>query len=508
MDANHAAHDLFLLMLNLAQLDGPDRIKSHFIEALNTFWPEVTFRFIEAAELCNEDIVEVATRNIHFGCIQIARGQAALDAQTRALIHNAACMLALLLENQRQAQCLAEENVRLDATVQARTADLVNVNEQLLQAQKMHAVGTLAGGIAHDFNNILSIILGNAELAADQVRAGTPIWGNLDEIQTACLRAREMVRQLLSFSRKSNHVRQPIQLAAIVTETISLIRSSIPAAIEIRARIEPAPCAILGNATEIHQILLNLCANAAQAMRDKAGLLEVCLSQTQLDRKGSGRFFGLMPGKYAKLEVSDTGGGIPADHLDRIFEPYFTTKAVGEGTGLGLSVVHGIVKSHRGVISVESEPGRGTCITLLFPCCQAQVAAFEPKPAPLPGGTERVMLVDDESALIKAAGEILERLGYRVELYDDPRQALRQFHLQPDHYDLIITDVTMPHIAGDQLIAEIRKTRPGLPVILSTGFAEKMNRERALQIGACNYLEKPIKRAELAEVVRRALDGL
>ncbi len=642
MDESRAAHDLFLLMLNLAQWDDPERITSQFIDALNTFWSDVRFQFLTDADPGDESLVAVATRRQRFGGVAITRGRSALSEPSLALIHNAACLLALILENRHQAQHLADENIRLDIAVQASIADLLGVNaqlraeikqrlkaerqfsnffdlspdlmciadlqgvlqrvnpafcaalgfdqkelisrsftdwvdpqdraktlaaaarlakgkslanftnryrtkqggyrwlawssrpdpergvvysvarditeeikaqqerkileEQLLQAQKMQAIGTLAGGIAHDFNNILSIVLGNAELAADFVQEGTPLRKHFDEIQTACLRAKEMVRQLLSFSRKSNHIRQPIELAPVVMEAVSLIRSSIPAGIEIRSRIAGEPCTILGNATEIHQVLLNLCVNAAQSLEAKQGVIEVVLSPVRLDRKGSERFLGLMPGSYVQLEVRDTGGGIPAHLLDRIFEPYFTTKAVGEGTGLGLSVVHGIVKSHQGAVKVESAPGKGTSVTILLPCCEEPGKRVEIQTDELPGGEERILLVDDEKALVRTVGESLERLGYQVELHDDPRVALRQFLLQPEAYDLVITDIAMPHIGGDQLLVEIKKLRPELPVILFTGFTEKMNRKKALSLGACSYLEKPIVQRELAAVVREALD--
>ena len=376
---------------------------------------------------------------------------------------------------------------------------------QLQQARKMESFGTLAGGIAHDFNNILGIIIGNAELAMDDV----PRWGsvhmNLEEIIDASLRARDVVSQLLSFARRTNMEKKPINIDQIVKESLKLLRSSIPTNVEIRKNIAKDIDTILANPTQINQILINLSSNAHHSM-PKGGILEICLKNVELDEDNAAQYSDLNPGRYVNLKVSDTGHGIPAKVMDRIFDPYFTTKEMGKGTGLGLSVVHGIVKSHDGAISVNSVQGEGTTISIFFPVVEQQVAIETETDEELPTGNEKILFVDDEKSILFAGRNRLERLGYKVEIRLNPVEALELFRANPDQFDLVITDMTMPKMTGDMLVKEILKIRPDMPIILSTGFNEKIDEEKAKQIGIRQYIEKPLNRRILAKVVRDVLD--
>jgi len=376
---------------------------------------------------------------------------------------------------------------------------------QLQQARKMESFGTLAGGIAHDFNNILGIIIGNTELAMDDVPKWNPVYLNLEEIIDASLRARDVVRQLLSFARRTNIEKKPINIDQILKESLKLLRSSIPTSIEIRQNIPKDIDTILANPTQINQVLINLSTNAHHAM-PKGGVLEIGLKNVDLDEDKAAQYPDLNPGRYVNLKVSDTGHGIPAKVMDRIFDPYFTTKEMGKGTGLGLSVVHGIVKSHDGAISVKSEHGQGTTFSIFFPVVETLAAIEIETDEELPTGNERILFVDDEKSILAAGQNRLERLGYKVEIRINPVEALELFSANSDQFDLVITDMTMPKMTGDRLVQEILRIRPDMPIILSTGFNEKIDKEKAKQIGIRQYIEKPINRRILAKVVRDVLD--
>ena len=378
---------------------------------------------------------------------------------------------------------------------------------QLLQSQKMESVGTLAGGIAHDFNNILGIILGNTELALDDVPEWNPSRQNLDEIRKACLRAKDVVRQILSFSRKSEIEQKPFNIASVVNESLKLLRASIPASIDIRQDISNDSDNILGDPTQIHQIMINLCTNAAHAMEAEGGMLQVALKNTEVDEDAASLYPELSAGHYLQLCVSDTGDGIGPEVINRVFDPYFTTKDVGKGTGMGLAVVHGIVKSHRGSISVESEPGKGTTFKILFPAVKKKIGD-EPKNAQeLPTGNERILFVDDEESMVNLNQQRLERLGYKVIPKTDPLEALEFFSANPDQIDLVITDMTMPHMTGDRLTQEILKIRSDMPIILCTGYSSRISEDKAQELGIRKYIDKPIEMLILARSVREVLDG-
>ena len=398
------------------------------------------------------------------------------------------------------------EVIRLLGTVQDVT-EKRKLESQLQQSQKMESIGTMAGGIAHDFNNILGIILGNAELAMDDVPEWNPARQNLDEVKKACMRAKDVVRQILSFSRKSEIEQKSINLAPVVTESLKLSRASIPTSIEIRQNISNDVDDILGDPTQIHQIMINLCTNATHAMENDGGILEVTLENTEVDEDTASQYPDLNPGPHVHLGVSDTGDGIKPEVVDRVFDPYFTTKDVGKGTGMGLAVVHGIVKSHHGSISVESELGKGTTFKILFPAVKEKVGD-EPKDAQeLPTGKERILFVDDEGAMVNLNQQRLERLGYKVIPKTDPLEALEFFRANPDQIDLVITDMTMPHMTGDKLAQEILNIRSDMPIILCTGYSERMSEDRAQEIGIRKYIEKPIEKETLARSIREVLDG-
>jgi two-component system cell cycle sensor histidine kinase/response regulator CckA len=379
---------------------------------------------------------------------------------------------------------------------------------QLQQVQKIESIGTLAGGIAHDFNNILGIILGNAELAMDDVPEWNPARKNLDKVKNACLRAKDVIGQILSFSRKSEVEQKPINIVPVVTEALNLLRASIPASVDIRRNISNDVESILGDPTRIHQVMINLCTNAAHAMEDDGGTLEVVVENTEIDNDTASRYAELNPGHHVHLSVSDTGDGISPEIIDRVFDPYFTTKDVGKGTGLGLSVVHGIVNSHHGRISVKSETGKGTTFSILFPAVNKRETPYEPKKLQeLATGNERILFVDDEDSMVELNQQRLERLGYGVTGVGDPMEALALFRSEPKSFDLIITDMTMPHLTGDKLAQEILKIRPDVPIILCTGYSDKISEENAREFGIRKYIEKPIEMETLAKAVRDVLDG-
>jgi PAS domain S-box-containing protein len=380
-----------------------------------------------------------------------------------------------------------------------------NLEIQLQQAHKMESIGTLAGGIAHDFNNILGIIVGNTELAIDDVSEWNPARQNMEEIRTASFRARDVVRQLLSFARQTKLEKKPTNIIPIVKESLKLLRSSIPTSTEIRQNIPTDIDTILADPTQINQVLINLCTNADHAMPD-GGIIKVILKNVELGENATAQYHNLNPGRYVNLIVSDTGHGIPKEEIDRIFDPYFTTKEVGKGTGMGLAVVHGIVKGHNGLITVESELEKGTTFSMFFPVVEKEAVVETESDEDLPAGNERILFVDDEESIAKLGHRRLERLGYKLESTTSPIKALALFRSQPDQFDLIITDLTMPKMTGDKLVKEILNIRSDIPIILCTGFSEKIDEKKAKEIGAADYIEKPLDKRDFAFKVRKVLD--
>ena len=383
-----------------------------------------------------------------------------------------------------------------------------NLENQLRQSQKMEAIGTLAGGIAHDFNNMLGIIIGNAELALDATPESNPVHQNIKRILTASTRAEDMINRLLSFSRKSEAEKKPIILNSVIQEALKLIRSSIPANIEIKENIPDDFFTIFGDPTQINQIILNLCTNAAHAMQQSGGTLYVSLEKHLIAHQKPSAFCELPPGDYCLLTVEDTGHGINNDIIDRIFDPYFTTKGLGKGTGMGLAVVHGIVKKHKGDIKVNSKPGKGTKFFIYLPEIEEAVFdTIEKEDSGLPMGMERILLVDDEEMIVDIMQEMLEQLGYNVTAAKDSKKALDSFHLDPMKYDLLITDMSMPNLTGDCLAKKIKDIRTDIPIIICTGYNEKINDEEAMAIGVQELIMKPVSMNKLARTIRNVFDN-
>ena len=384
--------------------------------------------------------------------------------------------------------------------------DRENLQAQLIQSQKMESIGTLAGGIAHEFNNILSIIIGNNELVMEELPEWSHAKENTEEIRVAGLRARDVVKQLLLFSRKTEQKKRPVQTGAVVKEALKLIRSSIPANIGINQNIADDVAPVFANATQINQLLINLCGNATDAMINTGGVITIDLNNEIIDEIVSNSHDQLNPGRYVKLMVGDTGHGMDKHTLDRIFEPYFTTKAFGKGTGIGLAVVHGIVEIHNGIISAESSPGKGSVFTILLPAYEGHIEQETVPEIVSPSGHEQILFVDDDPSLFRLGKRRLEGLGYAVEGSTDSSEALTIFKNSPDAFDLIITDMDMPHMTGDQLAVEILKVRPKMPIMLCTGYSEKISEEKAREIGICSFVMKPQDLKDFAVSVRKALD--
>ncbi len=396
-------------------------------------------------------------------------------------------------------QIIGYVSVNRDVTEQ------IKLENQLRQAQKMEAIGTLAGGIAHDFNNILSAIIGFTELARMKLPENNVAMEDLDRVQQAGIRAADLVRQILTFGRQEIQEVQPIQIHPIVKEVLKLLRSSIPTTIEIRRAISTSET-VLADPTQIHQVLMNLCTNAYHAMQEDGGILEINLSELNLNSDAVAQYPGLNPGSYLRLTVSDTGHGIDPSVKDRIFEPYFTTKEKGKGTGLGLSVVHGIIRNCGGAITVSSELSKGTTFEVLLPVIQKDETIEKEVDESVPTGNESILVVDDEKHVVFICKEMLERLGYKVENRTNSLKALELFRKHPDQFDLVLTDMTMPKMTGVNLAQEIMSIRSDIPIILATGFSERITEESAKQMGLKALLMKPFSFGRLANTVREVLD--
>jgi PAS domain S-box-containing protein len=384
--------------------------------------------------------------------------------------------------------------------------DQKRLETQLRQAQKMESIGTLAGGIAHDFNNILAAILGHTQLADFDLPEGVKAKQNLKEVLKSIQRAKDLVSQILTFSRKSGLERKPLQISLIVKEALKLLRASLPTTIEIRQRIEDSTGVVDADPTQIHQVLMNLCTNASQAMMEKGGVLEVALIGVDFSELGMNSRQDLKPGPYLMLTVKDNGHGMDRQTMERIFDPYFTTKDKGVGTGLGLATTHGIVKSHGGAITVESEPGIGSTFRVYLPVIEREVTPEADMPKPLPTGHESVLLVDDEQILVEIGKQMIEHLGYKVVTRTSSIEALELFRAKPDQFDLVITDMTMPQMTGDKLAGELMKIRPDIPVVLCTGYSQRMTEKKARNIGIREFAMKPLVIQQLANIIRKVLD--
>ncbi len=384
--------------------------------------------------------------------------------------------------------------------------DLKKMEERVRQSQKMESIGNLAGGIAHDFNNILFPIVGMAELLLEDLPPDSPERESVMEIIKAGRRGSELVKQILAFSRRTGQRKIPVRMQQIVKEALVLARSTIPSDIEISRQIQHDCGLVMADPTQVHQIVMNLITNAFHAVEPSGGAIHVELKQVELAGDDAGGSE-LKPGPYVRLSVSDDGCGIDPEAVDKIFDPYFTTKEQGKGTGLGLSVVYGIVKEHGGGIRVSSRIGKGSAFRVHLPLSEkpAQEQAAE-KAEVHPTGDERILLVDDEEAIVRLEARILERLGYRVTVCTGSIEALALCRSDPDAFDLVVTDMTMPGMTGSRMAEEMMAVRPDIPVIVCTGFSERMNKEKAEAMGIKGFLMKPVVKAEMAGTIRSVLD--
>lgn len=379
---------------------------------------------------------------------------------------------------------------------------------RIQQMQKMEAIGTLAGGIAHDFNNILSGVIGYAELSLAETPQGTPLHRNLRQILAGGRRAGDLVRQILTFSRRNERELKPLQIGPMLKEALKLLRSSLPVTIQIAKYISPEVDNVMADPTQIHQIIMNLCTNAAQAMEVDGGRLRVQLVQEVLEENDVATQPGIEPGPFARISVEDTGKGILPEHIGNIFNPYFTTKKTGEGTGLGLAMVHGIVQSYRGFIDVDSTPGQGTRFDVFIPTIETEQLLEVAEEMDLPTGHEHILVVDDEEVLVDVIRGILTFMGYQVTTSNSSNEALVKFTAAPADFDLVLTDMTMPDLTGIQLSNRLREIRPEIPIVLCTGYSHQLINRRPEELGLKAIVMKPIQTGELARTIRMVLDAV
>ncbi len=420
--------------------------------------------------------------------LTLTTGKARQFELTNRLLEKTKKSLELQIEEQKQT-----ENERLQ------------LETQLHRSQKIEAIGTLAGGIAHDFNNLLFAMIGYITMAKEDLTDDSPIKENLEEALNAARRAKDLVRQILAFSHHQEGEHRPIRIAPLIKEALNLIRASLPATIEITEKIENDDGSVLADPSQIHQVIMNLCTNAGHAMNESGGVLAVELAETEIDPQFASSHQ-LREGRYLILSVGDTGCGINSKDLTRIFDPFFTTKPVDQGTGMGLSVVHGIVHNTNGTIAVASKPGKGTVFNVYLPKIESSSVTDKEEAEAMPRGSEHILVIDDEKPLVKLEKQILERCGYRVAAANDGFEALDLFQERPDYFDLVITDQTMPRMTGTQLAEKLISIRPDLKIILVTGFNKTISVDQAKSIGIREYIMKPITPNAFSLTIRRILD--
>ena len=387
------------------------------------------------------------------------------------------------------------------------------LQDQLQTAQKMEAIATLAGGIAHDFNNILAAILNNTELVLDDLPQDDKLREHLDVVYQAGGRGKDLVKQILTIGRQNIQKREPVIIEFIATECIHLLRATLPSTIEIRTGISPGLGLVAADPGQIHQVILNICTNAADAMEEQGyGVLEITLKEATVSSRNRELLTTLKPGSYLKLSIRDTGHGMEREVLERVFDPFFTTKGQGKGTGLGLSVAHSIIKNHGGLLNVESVPGQGSEFHVYLPKVYC-VSEHKERNNTLVSskGHEKILFVDDEPDLVFAGKKILEKLGYEVVADTDSRAALQLFMTQPDSFDLVITDQTMPHMTGEMLAREVLKIRADVPIILCSGNglsdSSGFSVAKARAIGIREFMQKPYERSEMSQLIRQLLEN-
>ncbi len=491
-------------------------IRARFIWATLSGWTIVGSYQMAAMLLSNTPFPILANNNFFFVSANIIGMFACYSMEYYA---RRDFFLARLLEDEKEK--VNDINLKLEQRVQERTAQLKAANEdllceieerkqtenKLLQSQKMQAIGTLAGGIAHDFNNILTAIIGYSELGLFKKKMDDKKTRmSFEQIHQAGERARDLVKQILTFSRQEEEKHSEINLSLIIKETLKLMRATVPSNIKIKSSIKTKTDRVFANPTQLHQVLMNLCTNAAHAMKGHTGELTVTLEDTCINKTEQNPSVNLPDGPYLNLKVTDTGTGIDPAVMERIFDPFFTTKEPGEGTGMGLSVVHGIVESHGGIITVDAELGRGSTFHILLPRLDNNKKALPERESEIPTGKECILFVDDEQALVDVGQEMLEEFGYNVVTKTSALDAFKTFCAHPKDFDLVITDKSMPNMTGFDLAEELLRVRPNLPIILCSGYNDKDDREKALSIGFKETINKPLVMRKMAESVRNALD--
>jgi signal transduction histidine kinase/FixJ family two-component response regulator len=410
---------------------------------------------------------------------------------------------SLLYEQVQQHALELQESL---TRIKESEAERLRLQENLQRSQKLEAIGTLASGIAHDFNNILSAIIGYAELALFDIPKESATRYNLDMVLAAGERAKDLIKQILAFSHQSKKDRKPIQIAHTIKEVLKFIRASLPTTIEIRYQVGSELGYVLADPVHIQQVVMNLCTNAHHAMSDKGGVIDIQLASFVSGPEHKSVHPDLKLGTYVKLTVKDTGCGMDRATMEKIFDPYFTTKEKGVGTGLGLAVLHGIVREHGGVIMVDSEPGKGTVFDIYFPAIQkTEVSETQTHEQEILGGNEHILFIDDEHALVEMGKTMLERMGYSVETRTSSVDALALFKAHPQRYDLVITDMTMPNMTGVEVAEELFRIRPDIPIILCTGYGEPLIEERAKSAGIRTFVMKPVLLSEMAKAIQEAL---
>jgi signal transduction histidine kinase/ActR/RegA family two-component response regulator len=432
------------------------------------------------------------------------------------------------IQLEKEKENVKTANNALEKRVEERTFQLSNANQdlkkeieirqkfereraelekQLYQLQKMETIGTLAGGIAHDFNNILTPILGYTDMALEELPEESNLRFDIEQINNAAHRGKNLVQQVLTFSREVDFENKPIQLQPIVTEAINLIKASFPPGVEVRQQFDQKIGTVLADPTHIHQIVMNLCTNANHAMMKSGGILDVRLDAVKIDQKSAEKIQNLKKGEYIRLTISDTGYGMDIKTKERIFEPFFTRKEVGSGSGLGLSVVHGIINNYGGAIVVDSTPGKGTTFMIYLPKYGADLLESDKSEKKPIKGDEYILIVDDEPEITFMGKKMLENLGYKVSITSNSISALEEFKKDPDRYSLLVTDQSMPNISGTELAIMMKKIRPALRVIIITGYADNLSEEVLSQCGISEVILKPMILDDFSKVIRKVLDN-